>query len=862
MRIASLLLSLSTVLVLGTPQMLRAQEETPDAAVEEVATEEVATEEASAEEATTEEENADTAAKDKDKPLDLTPTLKADGSKVNWKAARAVQRSAAEGIIKQMKGKFDPARMRKVIANPRQRLSITRYLMAEFDSRVTTAKMEETKQRDQKLLQEATYALERAKSQMKGLKGEAKAKQAAAVKQAERDVEYAQRQLELPWTLAEYAGTKGGRQMLARVSGDLEWMENICLSGECHAPARILGFIEEIAKNHPDAFKNKMVRDIITATAIEYVRYGWYLGKAAARADYFIRNWKANRLNVIFDTIPFWQRRIVCGAKSTFWQGNDSAAEVASMEWALDNIHLPNERYTGCCWRCGYKLWNLYGESIHGSGYREPFEENYWNNHHQFTLEVGGVCGGLSHFGAYAAVANGIPAQTMGEPGHCAYTVLVNGEWVTAYSVFWQHSLHPPLPVDNMYRIFTALAMSNELYAEENKEDTYSSHAYRVLAMYAASTKRHKAAEECFQWSMSAQPLNFPIWREYTNYLRETKPGDLKRWIAVQDKLCYHMASRYPEIAGIFLRTYVYPDLLQAKPTRKQLLACYHAFWDSVRDRGPERWDVEGLANMQIAMLGGSTKVPEGENPPPPDKKDLLSVYSILMSNITSKAWYTPIVTAWANAHADACGGSVAKDMLAVSEVFSNTGLNSMEGKDRTVINRQMILSAEKAKDIASFQRVGKRAAEDVTAPQMPEFEGFDGELLSAGGLIYGSTTCGHDDPNEHWGLLQKCGGRIHTDKEENPWVAVMLPRDCFVSGVVVVTTSGNMHRMKDMEIQVSDTGNDNSWRTVGNVNGEPQRVNRIEMQETKARYIRVRRKGGPEFFHLNGIYVYGRKAA
>ena len=33
---------------------------------------------------------------------------------------------------------------------------------------------------------------------------------------------------------------------------------------------------------------------------------------------------------------------------------------------------------------------------------------------------IGGVCGGLSHFGTMAAQAHGIPGYPVGQPGHCA----------------------------------------------------------------------------------------------------------------------------------------------------------------------------------------------------------------------------------------------------------------------------------------------------------------------------------------------------------------------------------------------------------------------------------------------------------
>ena len=62
------------------------------------------------------------------------------------------------------------------------------------------------------------------------------------------------------------------------------------------------------------------------------------------------------------------------------------------------------------------------------------------------------------------------------------------------------------------------------------------------------------------------------------------------------------------------------------------------------------------------------------------------------------------------------------------------------------------------------------------------------------------------------------------------------------------------------MEIQISDDGN--NWHTVKKLGNCTQRLIKVEFPEDLARFVRVVRKGGPEFFHLNGIYVYGRDAA
>ena len=51
--------------------------------------------------------------------------------------------------------------------------------------------------------------------------------------------------------------------------------------------------------------------------------------------------------------------------------------------------------------------------------------------------------GALSNLGASAAMANGIPATTMGEPGHCAYAVKIDDTtWQPSYSLSWKRGMH------------------------------------------------------------------------------------------------------------------------------------------------------------------------------------------------------------------------------------------------------------------------------------------------------------------------------------------------------------------------------------------------------------------------------------
>ena len=88
-----------------------------------------------------------------------------------------------------------------------------------------------------------------------------------------------------------------------------------------------------------------------------------------------------------------------------------------------------------------------------------------------------------------------------------------------------------------------------------------------------------------------------------------------------------------------------------------------------------------------------------------------------------------------------------------------------------------------------------------------------------------------------------------------------MMPKPAYVNGVVIVATDNNHQRLNNMVVQISDDGQ--SWRNVSKDLGScNQRVIKVEFPETLGRFVRILRKGGPEFFHLNGIFVFGRPAA
>ena len=740
-------------------------------------------------------------------------------------------------------------------------LRMARYLLSQRDADSSAAITKFTKDNEQKI-QDLEKQIAEKKSMMLTL---ADASQASKdrVTELNRLLIEARAEKAAPWTLDDALRNPQLVQLLDRICSDREWLDQILFSGECAQPGRALAILGDIIKKHPEAYRKGVLRDIATATALEYAQAGYLFASAEPRADHFIRNWKAGRLNTAFDTLPFWQMRIVCGAK-----GNHSSCTPEALQWAVDNLHLPAHKYCGCFWRCGYKLHNIYGESIHGAGYGEPFKGIFDGNHYTFTQAVGGVCGSLSHYGAYAACANGIPAMTAGEPAHCALVVMVNGKWTPAYSLSWERGLHWTVWKD-MHR-FSSLHMQTELMSEKAAKNTSLSNAYRMAARAFADTKDQERAIKAYRAAVDAQPCNYLAWREYAQYLKSTKAKP-DAWLDYGTRVCDKVSERYPEMAAEILRGFLYPELAANASSygKDKLEECFLNFWKPVERASrsaeklePDAWHADEMCNAQLDILkklGGD------------EKQVALDFYTLVLSNTFVNRHYAPKVLAWGNKLAAKYKGDMPKRMMEANVVaLSAKGGAKMDAKSRDKMIGELLVNCENSRDFNSFNNLAELLSKEYTAPKdkMPAFQPFKGRLMSERAIPFFSSVSqrfGQPSGAGHPGLLKECGGSFHTDKQENPWAAVMLERTAMVSGVVVVCTSHNTGRLNNMHIQVSEDGE--NWTDAGPAaapySGEVMRFDMgAEADWPRAKYVRVIRDGGPEFFHLRGIYVYGKKAA
>ncbi len=653
-----------------------------------------------------------------------------------------------------------------------------------------------------------------------------------------------------PRTMKELFATAdpATRSFVERLTNNAEWMEQMVYSGECINPGRAVAILAALAASNKDMTSNPVLRNIATATALEWARFNWNFEGALGRADFYMRNHRKKRFHKGFRTLPFWQYRVIGGCK-----GDNANGSVASLEWALENVHLPVDQYTGACWYASYLGTNLFGDSVHGDHYYAPYDDVYGDNAVQRTFDVGGVCGSLSHFGAFAALGNGVPALAAGEPGHCAYIVCVDGKWTPAYSLSWERGLH--WQVWNGNYKYSSLHMATELNSPEQAEATAFSNACRTLGeVFAAAGKTDKALK-CFRLAVTEQPLNYLAWCAYAKFLSEHMVDDGEAWKHLYKALCKSLAPRYPEMAAELLLGHIHAGMHRACPSAADRKECYEAFWQSVDGMGPDRWAVENLCQAQANGLkaeGGS------------EEQTILDFYALALRHTVAKASYAPVILSWGNGAVANMSEATRKKLLEVTlTALSQDGVVDDDARDNMLA--EALLGAERMRDRSSFQAIGKMLSDKYRQNRLPSWEPFPGKLMSQGGMIYTSSRA-HDAAAEHWGVLEPTGGRFHTGNEVNPWVVVEMPKMARINGVVVISTSGqNVYRLRDMKVQYSETGRDDDWHEAGAFPAPSTReINRLDLQESRprARFIRIMRGGAAEVFHLNGIFVYGEPAS
>lgn len=650
--------------------------------------------------------------------------------------------------------------------------------------------------------------------------------------------------------LKDISELRMGGSMLSQLTGDLDWMTELLYSGPTDRLGQGLKYLAAINMRVSEEMADPTVRRIATTTALEFGREGWPEKDMMARFNYYYTSYKEGKLNKIFDTLDYWETRIVTGNK-----GFSSWGSPQSLAWQRDNVRLPEEGYLGACTQLVYRLRNTAGDSVFSADYLAPVMKGFNNITALAHREIGGVCGACSHYGAYGALAAGIPAMTMGEPGHCAYTVRVNGSWRKSYSIYWQHSMHKTFWGLHDWEF---LILTQELYGDKQK--TRASDMLTAMAEFLASQRMTKSAINCYDAATQAQPLNWPAWTSYAGYLKQKAPENKARWKELCERVTDTMANKYHNAAATLQSRYIYPQLLPLMPDRRERNKIFAAFFKKCDSYGVHTWDIQPLLNAQMA---GCTT----------DKEKIAYMKDVL-AILMSKPDFSGPVLAWGLDLVFKSGDENDPNAVKLQEEFTKLVMSSMK---RMRTNRkdldatwaglgEALNTAATNGDTRTFQAIGKLAM-NKCRHYFPKhrfrFRPFVGKVVSTSGLITTATTLDGNGVKQsclHWGVLQKTGGSIPIKFEGKSGITVKLENTSNLNGLVALFDCP-IKNDRPFYLETSDDGQ--NWSAVS---GRPEIAGstmRFDLKKSQAsgRYVRLLREGDKwDSGNIVGFYVYGKE--
>jgi len=620
-----------------------------------------------------------------------------------------------------------------------------------------------------------------------------------------------------------------GVDFVKALRGNSAWLKMLLTSGPMTHPKATLAHLAAIWRKDPESGKKKELQTLSVAIALEFGKHQWPQNRAWDRYIFYRDSQKLELLHPIYDELEAWEKRYLVGyALSTH-------GEAKSQIWLRDNVKLPAEGYRGACWQLAYRAFNDFDDTVQGPMYYYPFEGSF-NSFSEMTRFVGGVCGRLSGYGAAAAVANGIPATTMGEPGHCAYTVRVaRGKWMPAYSLSWKRGVH----VQFYGKSYNLLVLTEAIFSAQQSHLKSEEFLWWARALSSSHPALTKAS---FQMALKEQPINYEGWIAYGDWLNTKKKGTASDWKDFHTGVIQAFAD-YPEVAWMLIKRFAYPHLVKSLSV-KDKIRLMGEFHQSIRQWGANRWNFEQALSDQLKLIGG-------------DREDEFTFFRGVLNQHKNASDYSGVTLGWGQAHFNK---SLDERKKFIDIVIRTMGVEKFEdGKNPLYgMASQLILDAEKNNDPDTFALAGSMLKQIHSASTPKRKQAFSGELLSEGAFVKTSGTCRYDTPWKHYFLPSKTRGFFHTPRQTNPWVELTFKQFGEIEGIEVVNWTKFRGRAVPLKVEVSEDGK--VWKEVALLK-KAKAVWTIDLKGKKirARHIRLT-KQGHDFLHLNNIRVYGKR--
>ena len=606
-----------------------------------------------------------------------------------------------------------------------------------------------------------------------------------------------------------------------------DWLREVLDSGPLLRPEKVLGFLQQVWNSERDLGTRPVDRSMATACALTLGFTDRSGDAVLQRYHYYRDSFRAGLLNSCYGGLATWERRFL--ARGAQW-GN--MADTDSLVYLRDRICWPRREYVSACWQAPYRSFNCLDDSVQRPTYYMPFQGSF-GAMPEMVIEVGGVCGALSNLGASAAMANGIPAATMGEPGHCAYTVKISDtEWKPAYSLSWKRSLHT-----NFYDGTWQSLMLTEACFSDSESVARAADLARAAHALEQEGKLDKAND---QWAkaLKAHGLHYGLWMAWADFGERTAQ-DTAWWARYQNALLDGLQGHEGPAWGILSKR-VYPKLFAELEDAAKLRTLLK--WIRNQDRwGAGRWNVEGAWDWAFKQL---------------DEKSQSKLESTLCKTLISSPDFGPPLVAWLLGKHDADSAEGKATLARILAASSDGG----EGGSAVLkkLARSALLDAAARGDVPTFQIIGAQTARLSEPKDMSGIKPFPGDLVSAGGLLQVSGRGNRwDTPETHWGILGEHGGRCHTDNGAS-FIAVRLEHHTEITGIVIQNiTGGQAGRAAGSRVEISTDGE--TWEQVGVLKGT-KRFYSLDLEAKKHRALWVRMAKDTNCLHVTRFLVWGHR--
>ena len=658
------------------------------------------------------------------------------------------------------------------------------------------------------------------------------------------------------------AARPGSRPFVRRFFSDRTWMEDFVWSGACEDWPAAIRALESLVFQDGGCWiegGDAPPRRFATAAALMCPRESeeWY----ADVLDSFRTTAQAKRLHPETRVQPVWRWRYgiahLTHARDSYqdfvnrYRGSpEEYPEPLWASWLQRHLDAYSNvrwgKYSTAHHAIPYRSFNCFGESVQTPEYNRPWHAAGEWLHRRWTPIVGGVCGELSTFGAMSSNAHGLPAIPVGQPHHCAYVRrLKDGKWEIDNSVNFGTGFHSILPFRDSYRY--TYCQAHEGTFEGDREKRHD--ADRMLELAHLAESEGRPAEEVaayFKAAHAAWPHHYVAWRMESEWVERTgRPLAAHRDFA---KRCATALKGWRQPLWDVLSAYF---SRVAKESGNASLAEELAHFAPLLRQCGEKLAEEGDFNAALASwmkpLDGNAALKE----------------KALFAAISAQTGTPDYFSQTLSGNAD----FIVSDEKRFERLVASLGKQSAKGG---IDLSGLILAASRSGNLAAFRQLAAMQDRVQLAKKIgktyPKTD-FGAKLLSADGMISGSTTSPWDRPSRYPRAIDDSppdGNVLHTNKETSPWAMVTLPGEAVVKGVVVENKCPDLRyrdRMAPLEIQLSADGA--NWTTVYE-DGEVRETYRADLRGSAglARRIRVRRSPGAkdDCFHVTKILVYGNK--